>query len=161
MDISNSAVSARTAVVSSASTGYGISTNPEFCFWIGMIHISYGEHDLADGDSFSVYRWTSAVSVSVRRLRTLVSTRFVSLDIFSHNSTMATRKGTGTSRYSNHIFSSFYSTVKFIPARLFSIRSCFTISVTCSALGINHGRKKKGDPINLSFPDGVDGIKGK
>lgn len=40
MDISNSAVSAPTAVVSSASTGYGIAATFELlCFWMDMIHI--------------------------------------------------------------------------------------------------------------------------
>lgn len=42
MDISNLAVSAPTAVVSSASTVYGISTTPEFLFWIDMAYF-WGE----------------------------------------------------------------------------------------------------------------------
>jgi len=58
-------------------------------------------------------------------------------------------------------FFSHYSTVKSIPARLFSR------SVRVSRFPLRARRLvstmggKKGDPIYLSFPDGVDGIKGK
>lgn len=68
-------MSARTAVVSSASTGYGIFTTFELlCFWMDTTWYTYMWTIWLTG---AVYRWTSAVSASVRRLRTSVSTRFV------------------------------------------------------------------------------------